>query len=89
MTHFLVSEDCPDGHLLEDLLRVIRKDVLLRCTKITDDKRPEAQQVLANNVKILDLLTESISLAEDSTHILDKAFGPSQAKKGGPPRIGS
>lgn len=89
MTHFLVSEECPDGHLLEDLLRVIRKDVLLRCSKITDDKRPEAQHVMANNVKVLEYLTEAIKLAEDSTHVLDKAFGPSQAKKGGPPRIGS
>lgn len=88
MTHFLVSEDKPDGHRLEDVLRIIRKDVLARCAKITDDTRPEAQHVMSNNVKVLALLTEAISLAEDSTHVLDKAFGPSQAAKGGPPRIG-
>ena len=88
MTHFLVSEEKPDGHRLEDLMRIIRKDILIRCTKITDDIRAEAQQVLANNVTILEHLTEAIRLAEDSTRILDKAFGPSQAAKGGPPRIG-
>lgn len=88
MTHFLVSEEQPDGHRLEDILRILRKDVLIRCTKITDDRRPEAQQVLANNVKVLEHLTEAIRLADESTHILDKAFGPSQAAKGGPPRIG-
>ncbi|MDF1748661.1 MAG: histidine kinase [Alphaproteobacteria bacterium] len=89
MTHFLVSEDKPDGHRLEDLLRIIRKDVLTRCSKIADDLRPEAQQVLGNNVKVLEHLSEAIRLAESSTYILDKAFGPSQASQGGPPRIGT
>lgn len=86
MTHFLVSEANPDGSKLEDILRVIRSDIFNRCTKITDDLRPEAKQVLQNNVKILDLISQAIELAEDSSQILDKAFGPSA--KGGPPRIG-
>ncbi|HAJ19435.1 MAG TPA: histidine kinase [Rhodospirillaceae bacterium] len=89
MTHFLVSEEKPDGHRLEDLLRIIRKDVLTRCIRITDDTRPEAQQVLSNNIKVLEHLSEAIKLAESSTHVLDKAFGPSQAARGGPPRIGT
>ena len=53
---------------------------------ISDDNRPEAQHVLNNNVKILELINQCVTFAEDSTHILDKAFGPSA--KGGPPRIG-
>lgn len=89
MTHFLVSDEHPDGQRLETILRVLRKDVLIRCTKITDDVRPEAQHVLANNIKVLEHLSEAIRLAEDSTRVLDKAFGPSQAAKGGPPRIGT
>ena len=88
MTHFLVSEEKPDGSKLEDILQVLRKDVLIRCTKIVDDARPEAQHVLRNNTKILELMGDAIDLAADSTQILDKAFGPSQADKGGPPRIG-
>ncbi|NQU61176.1 MAG: histidine kinase [Rhodospirillales bacterium] len=86
MTHFLVSETNPDGSKLEDILRVIRSDIFDRCTKIRDDMRPEAQIVLGNNVKILDLISQAITLAEDSSHVLDKAFGPSA--KGGLPRIG-
>ncbi len=86
MTHFLVSEANPDGSKLEEILRVIRGDILNRCIKISDDNRPEAQHVLNNNVKILELINQCVTLAEDSTHILDKAFGPSA--KGGPPRIG-
>ena len=86
MTHFLVSDSNPDGSKLEDILRVIRGDILNRCTKISDDNRPEAQHVLNNNVKILELISQCIVLAEDSTNVLDKAFGPSG--KGGPPRIG-
>lgn len=87
MTHFLVSDTNPDGSKLEDILRVIRNDILIRCTKITEDNRPEAQLVLYNNVKILDLVTDAILLAEDSSHALDKAFGP--GGKDGSPRIGT
>lgn len=89
MTHFLVTEENPEGKKLEDVLAMVRADIINRCTRITDDARPEAQAVLSNNMKILGLLTEAIDHAADSTRILDKAFGPSQASKGGPPRIGS
>ncbi len=84
MTHFLTSDENPEGYKLEEILRVLRKDILDRCQKIVSDTRPEAEQVIANNMTILTLLTEAIHLAEDSTHVLDKAFGPS----GGRPRIG-
>lgn len=89
MTHFLISEDNPDGHKLEGILAAIRKDILVRCTKIVDDQKIEAGQVLDNNMKILNLLTEAIRLAENSTHTLDKSFGPSRAGDGSAPRIGN
>jgi len=89
MTHFLVSDENPAGHMLEDLLVALRRDILLRCEKIIEDPRPEAKQVVANNLQILNLITDAIGLAEDSTQVLDKAFGPSRAADGGPPRIGS
>ncbi len=89
MTRFLVSDENPKGHKLEELLIEIRGDILRRCTKISDDSRPEAMAVLSNNVTILEHLTEAIHLALDSTKILDTAFGRSQADKGGPPRIGT
>ena len=88
MTRYLVSEENPEGLKLEDILTGIRKDTLMRCTKIVDDNRPEAQRVFRNNTKILELLGDAINFAADSTQTLDKAFGPSQAAKGGPPRIG-
>ena len=88
MTRFLISKENPEGHKLEDILRAIRKDILIRCTKIVDDQRTEARHVLDNNTKILNLLGDAIHLAEDSTATLDKAFGPSAAVEGGPPRIG-
>ena len=72
MTHFLMNDDNPDGHRLEDILALIRKDIMLRATKIVDDHRMEARQVLENNIRILQLLTESINIAEDSTRLLDK-----------------
>jgi len=40
---------------------------------------------MKNNMKILGLLSEAIVLAEDSTEVLNRAFGPS---KEGKPRIG-
>ena len=87
MTHFLVSEAKPDGYRLEDILSVLRADVISRCNKISGDTRPEARQVLHNNMRVLGLISEAIQVAEDSTRVLEKAFGPSV--KGGPPRIGS
>ena len=44
--------------------------------------------MLRNNTQFLELLGEAIDIATDSTQTLDKAFDPSQAAKGGPPRIG-
>ncbi len=85
MTHFLVTEENPDGYRLEDILMLIRKDMLTRALKISDERRPEALHVMHNNMKILGLVSEAIALAEDSTRVLDRAFGPS---KGHVPRIG-
>jgi hypothetical protein len=89
MTHFLKSDTNPEGFKLEDIMLAIRKDVLARCVKVADDHRPEALHVMDNNMKILELLSEAARLATDSTHVLDKAFGPSHSAEGGPPRIGS
>lgn len=88
MTHFLVSDKNPSGFKLEEVLRTIRKDVIYRCGKIADDTRPEARKVLDNNMRVLQLLTEAIQLAENSTFVLDKAFGPSASIYGSGPRIG-
>lgn len=88
MTHFLRSDKKPEGHKLEDLLMQLRGDILHRCEIIAADARPEALHVMTNNVKILGLLSEAINLALDSTRVLDRSFGPSQASHGGPPRIG-
>ncbi|PHZ86229.1 histidine kinase [Paremcibacter congregatus] len=85
MTHFLITEDKPDGYRLEDILKIIRKDIFLRTTKIMDDDRAEAQIVMNNNVEILGLLSAAIAKAEESTTILQKSFGPSRE---GEPRIG-
>lgn len=89
MTRFLKSEERPEGHKLEDILMTLRADIIKRCDRISMDRRPEAIRVLNNNVRILELMSESIELAIDSTRTLDKAFGPSRADVGGPPRIGT
>lgn len=88
MTRFLRSDKHPEGYKLEDLLMHLRADVIHRCEAITGDHRPEALHVMSNNLKILLKVSEAIDLALDSTRMLDKAFGPSQAAHGGPPRIG-
>ena len=88
MTRFLVSEENPGGYKLEDILAVIRADVLKRSAKVGVDDRAEAQHVLTNNMAVLQHLTQAIELARDSTKVLDKAFGPTRAFEGGPPRVG-
>lgn len=85
MTHFLVSDEKPDGYKLEELLSILRRDIVRRSTKIMDDERDEAQQVLDNNVRILSLLSECIHISKESTRLLEKSFGPSIKGK---PRIG-
>jgi hypothetical protein len=85
MTHFLVTEENPKGHRLEDILMMIRKDILTRTTKIADDHRLEALEVMDNNMKILGLISEAIKLAQSSTQVLNRSFGPS---KEGHARIG-
>ena len=84
-TTFLVSDEYPDGWKLEDILTVIRDDVIRRAQKITGDNRPEAKAVLKNNIAILAKLSDCIEHAEDSTNLLNRAFGPHQK---GQPRIG-
>ena len=88
MSRFLKLDESQKGFKLEEVLSAIRKDLFLRCNKILEDNRSEARHVLENNVKILQLLNEAITIAEDSSNKLDHAFGPSKAEEGGPPRIG-
>ena len=85
MSRFLVTDENPEGYKLEDILGAIRNEMFERATKIMDDKRPEAVAVMNNNIKILNHLAESITLAENSTMVLDKAFGQ---RDPGVPRIG-
>jgi hypothetical protein len=88
MTRFLVSDDNPGGRKLEEVLLALRAEVINRCTKISGDLRPESQHVMNNNMQVLHHLTEAIQLSQDSSVTLDRAFGPSEAATGGPPRIG-
>ena len=85
MTQFLKTDEHPEGFRLEDILGLIRQDMIKRTQKIVADDRREAKHVLKNNIQILGLITEAIELAEDSTTVLDKSFGPSDPEK---PRIG-
>jgi hypothetical protein len=82
---FFSPDENPDGYKLEDILSSVRRDIIAHAEKIAGDKRPEARQVLANNMHILQKLTECIDLAENSTQILDRSFGQS----GDEPRIGA
>ena len=88
MTHFLASQANEDGFKLEDILTVIRADVIKRCDRIVGDTRDEAAQVLENNIQILQLLSQSIRLAEESTRVLNRSFGPASADENAP-RIGT
>jgi len=81
-TQYLVSDSNPEGLRLEEMLRAIRNDILLRCEGAMSNGRPEAEYVMNNNMHILPLLSEAIQLAEDSTDILSRSFGEDHAAKG-------
>ena len=42
MTHFLSTDENPDGYKLEDILSIVRQDIIARAGIIAGDKRPEA-----------------------------------------------
>ncbi len=85
MTKLLVSDDNPDGAKLEDILRLVRNDILLRCSNMMSNGSDEAEHVITNNMQILPLLSEAILLAEDSSEILSRLYGEAHAAKGEPP----
>lgn len=85
VSHFLIDDRHPDGHRLEDVLAVLRKDLIRRMTLLLDDERQEARSVLDNDVRILEHLTAGMHLAEDSSRLLHRSFGPPVP---GQPRIG-
>ena len=70
----LVSHDNPDGLRTEALLTEIRAEILTRMASYGDDPRPEAKAVMENNLKIAQLLTEAIHLAEASTNTLGEVI---------------
>jgi len=70
MTKLLVSEQNPKGSTTEALLEMVRSDIVMRLQKYVGDPRKEARHVLDNNIRILQLLGEAITLAEDNTRTL-------------------
>ncbi len=71
MAKILVSKENPGGYRTEDLLNLIRLDLLERMQRYVTDPRKEMKPVLNNNVEILSLLTRAVELAERNTSILD------------------
>jgi hypothetical protein len=82
MTKVLVGPNNPDGWKLEELLEEIQNDILRRSAKIVDDARPEPRAVLHNNIEIMQLLTQCLVKAHESTCILN-SLGPSGGTRGG------
>jgi hypothetical protein len=72
MTKLLVSEANPKGYTTEKVLGLIRADIVTRMQKYAGDPRKEAKAVLDNNIRILQLLGEAISLAESNTRTLSE-----------------
>jgi hypothetical protein len=72
MTKLLVSETNPKGYTTEKVLGLIRADIVTRLQKHAADPRKEARQVLDNNIRILQLLGEAITLAEANTRTLSE-----------------
>ena len=70
----LVSHDNPKGQRSEEILTEIRAEILVRMATYGDDPRPEAKAVMENNLRIAQLLTEAIHLAEANTNKLGEVI---------------
>lgn len=75
MTKLLVSKNNPDGYTLEQVFRMIRGDILLRCNDMQNDHNPEVQEVMTNNMYILGLMEQIISHAESSSSVMKRIYG--------------
>lgn len=87
MTQVLMSPENPGGWKLEDLLSVLRDEILAKTNKIKDDRRPVAVHVTRNNRAILSLLSTAEDLQRDNYAKLD-AFKKDEGPLG-TPRIGT
>lgn len=72
MTRILLSDANPSGKRTEEILAEVRADLLVRMVGYSHDPRRETRAILDNNVRILELLTDAIRLAEENTRILDQ-----------------
>jgi hypothetical protein len=70
----LVSHENPEGKRTEEILSEIRAEILVRMASYGDDPRPEAKAVMENNLKIAQLLTDAIHLAEANTNKLGEVL---------------
>lgn len=83
----LMSPENPEGWKLEELLERLRREIVTKCEKIHNDKRPVARAVLRNNEQIIGLLFQAEALQRDSYDKLD-AMAPNEGPLG-KPRIGA
>jgi hypothetical protein len=81
MEPYLVTETIPKAHRLDDILIILREDLLKRSRTLADSQLPEAKQVMKNNMKILDLLTQALVVAQNSNRLLNRSFGPPAGKR--------
>ena len=81
MEPYLVAETIPKAHRLDDILIILREDLVKRSRALADSHLQEAKQVMKNNMKVLELLTQAIDLAQDSNKLLNRSFGPPLGKR--------
>lgn len=78
MTKLLVSKNNPNGHTLEDVMRMIRGDIITRVNEMHSDPRPEVQEVITNNMYVLGLMEQIIAHAESSSEVMKRIYGKTQ-----------
>lgn len=81
MNPYLVTDTIPKAHRLDDILIVLREDLVRRSVALADNHLPEAKHVMGNNMKVLELLTKAIELTQDSNKLLNRSFGPPLGKR--------
>jgi hypothetical protein len=82
----LMSADNHHGWKLEELAAQLREEIYVKSGKIQDDTRHQAQHVLRNNQRIIDMLLAIESLQRDSFAVM-ATLGKDQGPTGNP-RIG-
>lgn len=67
----LMGRENPNGWKLESILEVLQEEVQAKSLQIKDSAHPQKDMIIANNNRIMDLLSDAVSIQKEAYKQLD------------------